>query len=80
MRSSAKVVGIGKRRTGTSNGNNYDFVSVSFVLKDADFQGFRAETCNIDYPEFQDSGLTVNQDCEIFCHFVKGKMYLDGVI
>ena len=52
MRTKIKVVGIGNRMSGVSkkNGKAYDFLPVSFVYQDPNFNGFRAATATIGGP------------------------------
>lgn len=84
MRCNATIVGIGKRRTGTSKaGKNYDFVPVAITYQDpqdADFEGVKAETINVDFPTFNASDLAVGDTVDAVMHFQNYKLYLDAVL
>lgn len=81
MRANVKVVGIGKRRTGVSGtGKNYDFVPVSLVFSDPGTKGFRAETVNMEYHDFDDYGVSPDQELDMVFHFVQGRMFVDAVL
>ena len=83
MRTKIKVVGLGARRAGTStkNGKPYDFIPVSFVMPDAQFQGCRAATANISGPDVDSvGGLKINQEVEAFYHFANNQIVVDGLL
>lgn len=81
MRANVKVVGTGKRRVGVSStGNNYDFIPVSIVFKDPEFQGFRADTFNVDGSDFEKAAIAVDKQYDIVFHYVKGRPYLDAIL
>lgn len=81
MRANVKVVGTGKRRVGVSStGNNYNFVPVSIVFRDPEYQGFRADTMNIDGPEFDRAQIAADQEYDMVFHYVKGRPYLDAIL
>ena len=83
MRTKIKVVGLGKRRAGTSakNGRDYDFIPVAFVMHDSQFDGVRAATSNISGPDVDAvGGLTVNQELDAFYHFNNNQIVIDGLV
>lgn len=83
MRSTVKVVGLGKRRAGTSskNGRDYDFIPVSFVMHDQQFEGYRAATANVSGPDVDSvGGLKVNQEIDAFWHFQNNQIVIDGLV
>lgn len=81
MRANVKVVGTGKRRVGVSStGNNYDFIPVSIVFPDSETAGYRAETININGPDFDRAGVAPDQTYDMVFHYVKGRPYLDAIL
>ncbi len=83
MRTKIKVVGIGNRMSGVSkkNGKAYDFLPVSFVYEDQNFQGFRAATANIDGPMLDAAGMVkVDDQREIFYHTWNNSLIVDGIL
>ena len=81
MRKKVKVVGLGQRKTGTSNGRNYDFVPVSFVYSDEYVNGLRAAHANIDSSMLNDfGGIKLNDEIDMIFHFVKNQIYVDGIV
>lgn len=83
MRNTVKVVGLGKRRAGTSakNGRDYDFIPVAFVVHDQQFEGVRAFTSNVSGPDVDSvGGLTVNQEIDAFYHFQNNQIVIDGLV
>lgn len=83
MRNKIKVVGLGKRRAGTStkNGRDYDFIPVSFVMRDNQFEGVRAATANIAGSDVDSvGGLQINQEIDAFYHFNNNAIVIDGLV
>ena len=83
MRNKIKVVGLGKRRAGTStkNGRDYDFIPVAFVMHDNQFDGVRAATANISGPDVDAiGGLSINQEVEAFYHYANNQIVVDGLL
>lgn len=83
MRNKIKVVGLGKRRAGTStkNGRDYDFIPVAFVMHDQQFEGVRAATANISGPDVDTvGGLKLNQEIDCFYHFNNNQIVIDGLV
>lgn len=83
MRTKIKVVGIGNRMSGVSkkNGKAYDFLPVSFVYQDPNFNGFRAATANIDGPMLDAVGMVkVDDQREIFYHTWNNNIVVDGIL
>lgn len=83
MRTKIKVVGIGNRMSGVSkkNGKAYDFLPVSFVYQDPNFNGFRAATANIDGSMLDAAGMVkVDDQREIFYHTWNNNIVVDGIL
>lgn len=83
MRCTIKVVGLGKRRAGTStkNGRDYDFIPMAFVMHDQQFEGVRAATANVSGPDVDAvGGLKVNQEIDAFYHFANNQIVIDGLL
>lgn len=81
MRKTVNVVGIGKRRKGTSRpGNSYDFVPLAITYEDPSFGGVRACEVNCDTPEFEQRVIAVGDILEVFMHQQNFQMKLDGII
>lgn len=84
MRCNVTIVGIGKRRSGTSKaGKNYDFVPVAINYQDPgepEFKGCKAETLNVDFKTFNDSDLAVGDTVDAVMHYQNYRLYLDAVL
>lgn len=83
MRNKIKVVGLGKRKAGTStkNGRDYDFIPVAFVMHDNQFEGVRAATANISGPDVDSvGGLSVGQEVDAFYHYNNNAIVIDGLV
>ncbi len=82
MRTTAKIVGIGLRKSGTSKKTNkpYDFIPVSIVFSDKNTEGLCAATSNIDPDMFTDCKVELNQEREIFYHGFGGNITIDGIL
>ena len=68
MRTKAKIVGIGNRRSGVSTKNNkaYDFTPISFIYEESGVNGFAANTANVDQSVLSAvPGLNVNAEVDI---------------
>ena len=82
MRTKAKVVGIGERRSGVSKkGRAYDFTPFHLVYEDKNTEGFAVAVSNVDQSILDAIPMPhVNDDIEIFCHFYNGSMTVDGIL
>lgn len=81
MKKRIKVVGLGQRRTGTSNGRNYDFVPVSIVYHDEYITGVRAAHVNIDSEMINErGGIKVDDEIMAVFHPVKNQIYIDALL
>lgn len=81
MRKNVRIVGIGKRRAGTSAaGNSYDFTPVSLLFKDDQMSGMKAETTNISAEVLPFDLLAIDQEYDMVMHYANFKLYVDAVI
>lgn len=84
MRCNVRVVGIGKRRSGTSKaGRDYDFVplSINFVdPEDKEFQGERAETINMTFKDFNQNDIQLGDGLDVVMHWQNYQLVLDAVL
>ena len=81
MRSNVRVVGIGKRRQGTSKmGRSYDFFPVSIEFADPDYAGFRAETVSVPGDMFLKSDIQVNDDLDMVMHEQNFRLQVDAIL
>lgn len=82
MRTKAKIVGIGERKSGVSKkGNKYDFTPFHLVYPDKNTEGFAASCANVDQSILDGIPMPkVNDDVEVFCHFYNGSMMIDGIL
>lgn len=81
MRATVEIVGIGKRRTGTSKkGNAYDFVPLYFTCPAKDTEGVCAVTVNCDGDEYVRSGVTVGDVREFIMHESNYRLVLDAIL
>ncbi len=82
MRTTAKIVGIGLRKSGLSKKTNkpYDFIPVSIVYPNKDTEGLCAATCNVDSDMFAKCKVELNQEREIFYHGFTGNITIDGIL
>ncbi len=82
MRTTAKIVGIGLRRSGVSKKTNkpYDFIPVSIVYPSKDTEGLCAATSNIDSEMFAQCKVELDQTRDIFYHGFSGSIVIDGII
>lgn len=82
MRNKIKVVGLGQRKAGISkkNGKNYDFIPVSFVYHDQQFNGVRAATCNVEGSDADATQLQVNSELDAFMHYENNQPVIDGLV
>lgn len=82
MRTKAKVVGIGERKSGISKkGRKYDFPPFHLVYPDNNTEGLAAATANVDQSILDAIPLPkVNDEVEIFFHFYNGSMSVDGIL
>lgn len=82
MRTKAKVVGLGERRSGIKqNGNKYDFTPFHLIYPDKNTEGFAAASVIVDQSILDCIPMPkVNDEIEIFCHFYNGRMSIDGIL
>ena len=82
MRTKAKVVGIGERKSGISKkGNKYDFTPFYLVYPDKNTDGLAAASANVDQSILDCIPMPkVNDEIELFCHFYNGNMTIDGIL
>ena len=82
MRTTAKVVGIGARKSGTSKkGRNYDCTPFHLIYPDKNTEGYAAACTNVDQSILDAIPMPkVNDEIEIFCHFYNGSMTVDGIL
>lgn len=81
MRKTVEIVGIGKRKCGTSRkGNSYDMVPVSFLYHDKDTNGQCAATVNVDGEEYDRSGITVGEVRDFIMHEQNFSLRLDAIL
>lgn len=82
MRTTAKVVGIGERKSGTSKkGRNYDFTPLHLIYADKNTEGYAVACTNVDQSILDAIPRPkVNDEIEIFCHFYNGSMTVDGIL
>ena len=82
MRTTAKVVGIGERKSGTSKkGRNYDFTPFHLIYADKNTEGYAAASTTVDQSILEAIPMPkVNDEIEIFCHFYNGSMTIDGIL
>lgn len=82
MRIRAKIVGIGERKSGTSNkGRQYDFTPFNLIYPDKNTEGYAAACANVDQSILDAIDMPkLNDEVDIFCHFYKGSMTIDGIL
>lgn len=82
MRTTAKVVGIGERKSGVSKkGNKYDFTPFHLIYPDKNTEGYAAACTNVDQSILDAIPMPkINDEIEIFCHFYNGSMTVDGIL
>ena len=81
MRKNVRIVGVGKRRVGTSAaGNSYDFTPISVLFKDDQMAGMKAETTNVSADVLPHELLGIDQEYDMVMHYSNFKLYIDAVI
>lgn len=81
MRATVEIVGIGKRRTGTSKkGVAYDLIPLSIVWDDRNYNGKAAATVNCDGFEYDRSGVNVGEVREVIMHEANFRLQLDAIL
>lgn len=82
MRKNVSILGIGQGISGTSKtGKAYAFTPVSFAYTDDQFQGFKAETVNIDSSMILDrGGIHVNDQLDIVFHYQNYRPVVDAIL
>lgn len=78
-RAKFKCLGVGKRRTGTSQYGAYDFIPVSFAFQDADFQGHRVAEFAFSPAEIPQD-MAVGKEYDVVYHYQKGKLRIDAIL
>lgn len=81
MRTKAKIVGIGERKSGVSKkGKKYDFTPFHLIFEDRDTEGLAAACTLVDQSILDAIPLPkINDEVEIFFHFYNGNMTIDGI-
>lgn len=81
MRATVEIVGIGKRRAGTSKrGNAYDMIPLSFTYPARDTEGVCAVTVMCDGYEYDRSGVKVGDVREVIMHEQNYRLTLDAIM
>lgn len=83
MRAKVKIVGMGKRLSGTSKKTNnpYDFIPLSFIYQDKFTEGYKAETVNVDGEYVDDhGGIKVGDEVEFVFHVANNRTYVDAIL
>lgn len=82
MRTKAKVVGMGARKSGVSKkGRAYDFTPFHLIYEDKNTEGYAAAVTNVDQSILDAIPLPkLGDEIEIFCHFYNGSMTVDGIL
>lgn len=81
MRATVEIVGIGKRRAGTSKrGNAYDLIPLSFTYPAVDTKGVCAVTVMCDGHEYDKSGVDVGEVREVILHEQNYRLVLDAIL
>ena len=82
MRTKAKVVGIGMRKSGTrKDGSKYDFTTLHLVYPDKDTEGLAAACPGVDQSILDCIPMPkVNDEIEIFYHISNFSMKVDGIL
>lgn len=83
MRTIAKVVGIGARKSGTSNKTNrpYDFTPFHLIYKDKNVEGAAAASPLVDQSILDSIPLPkVGDEIDIVYHMANGNMTVDAIL
>lgn len=83
MRAIAKVVGIGLRKSGTSQKTNraYDFTPFHLIYKDKNTEGCAAASPLVDQSILDPVPMPkVGDEIDIVFHFVNGTMTVDAIL
>lgn len=83
MRTVAKVVGIGARKSGIGEktGRPYDFTPFHLVYQDKNVEGFAAVQTLVDQSILDPIPLPkVNEEVEIVYHFNNGSLTVDAIL
>lgn len=81
MRSEFSIVGVGQRRSGTSQtGRAYDFTPVSFVFEDKQFQGVRAATVNVDAQSLNGYLPVIGEMVDVVYHYADNRLFVDAIL
>lgn len=82
MRITAKVAGIGERKSGVSKkGRAYDFTPFHLVYPDRNTDGYAVACANVDQSILDAISMPkINDEVEVFCHFYNGNMTVDGIL
>ena len=83
MRTVAKVVGIGARKSGISNKTNrpYDFTPFHLIYKDKGTEGAAAASPLVDQSILDPIPLPkIGDEIDIVYHFANGNMTVDAIL
>lgn len=82
MRKTVKILGIGQAVSGTSKtGKAYAFTPVSFAYPDEGFDGYKAETANMDLVMIADrGGIKVNEEYDVIFHYQNFRPVVDAIL
>lgn len=78
-RTNFQCIGVGKRRTGTSQYGAYDFIPVSFAFKDSDYHGLRVAEFAFSPNEIPQD-MAPGKEYDVVYHFQKGKLRIDAIL
>lgn len=78
-RSNFKCVGVGERRTGTSQFGPYDFIPVSFAFPESGYKGHRVAEFAFPPNEIP-KDMAPGKEYDIVYHFQKGKLRIDAIL
>ena len=81
MRANIKIIGIGARRSGTSNktGRGYDFTPISIAFSDPNMAGSRAETVNVNTGDLP-AGFALDETFDAVMHYANNRLYIDAIL
>lgn len=82
MKKNVKILGVGQVVSGTSKkGKAYAFTPVSFAYPDDSFDGYKAETANIDINMITErGGIRVNEQYDLVFHYQNFRPVVDAIL
>lgn len=82
MRKNVKILGIGQAVSGTSKaGKPYAFTPLSFAYQEDGFNGYKAETVNVDSAMIlQHGGVKVNDQLDMVFHYQNFRPVCDAIL